>query len=287
MKHNSFVVFILSHGRASNVKTLRTLKRAGYTGKVIIVIDNEDEQEDDYKRIYGNENVYVFDKEDVARRYDAMDNFDERRTIFYARNACFEIAEKLGYEYFLELDDDYTSIAYKIVKDGKFKSLGTKMADKLFDYMLDFLDITGACTVAFAQGGDFIGGKENKRYKDKILRKAMNSFFCKTKTKFDFVGRVNEDVNTYCYNGTIGNLMFTYTDVVIEQCQTQKQKGGMSEQYLDSGTYLKSFYTVMCCPSCVYISMMGGAKKSMRLHHMVEWNYCTPKIISDRYRKTN
>lgn len=78
MKHNSFVVFILSHGRASNVKTLRTLKRAGYTGKVIIVIDNED----------------------VARRYDAMDNFDERRTIFYARNACFEIAEKLGYEYF-------------------------------------------------------------------------------------------------------------------------------------------------------------------------------------------
>lgn len=93
MKHNSFVVFILSHGRASNVKTLRTLKRAGYTGKVIIVIDNEDEQEDDYKRIYGNKNVYVFDKEDVARRYDAMDNFDERRTIFYARNACFEIAE--------------------------------------------------------------------------------------------------------------------------------------------------------------------------------------------------
>lgn len=30
-----------------------------------------------------------------------------------------------------------------------------------------------------------------------------------------------------------------------------------------------------------------GTKKTMRLHHMVEWNYCTPKIISDRYRKTN
>lgn len=42
-------------------------------------------------------------------------------------------------------------------------------------------DITGAYTVAFAQGGDFIGGKDNKRYYEKILRKAMNSFFLQNK----------------------------------------------------------------------------------------------------------
>lgn len=287
MKHKSFVVFILSHGRASNVKTLKTLKRCGYTGKVIIVIDNEDVQEDDYKRIYGKSNVYVFDKLDIANRYDTMDNFEERRTVFYARNACFEIAEKLGYKYFLELDDDYTQIAFKIIQDGKFKSVQIKNANALFDYMLEFLDVSGALTVAFAQGGDFIGGKENKRYRDKLLRKAMNSFFCKTDRKFSFIGRVNEDVNTYTLLGTQGNLLFTYTDVVIEQMQTQKQKGGMSEQYLDNGTYLKSFYTVMCCPSCVTISMMGTKKKNMRLHHMVSWNNCAPKIISEKYKKTN
>lgn len=285
MKHKKFVVFILSHGRAGNIKTLKTLKRAGYTGKVIIVIDNEDAQENEYKRIYGETNVYVFDKLDISRRYDTMDNFEERRTIFYARNACFEIAKELGYEYFLELDDDYTHIAFKIVHDEKFKSIQTNNADKLFDCMLDFLDVSGACTVAFAQGGDFIGGKDNKRYSDKILRKAMNSFFCKTDRAFKFIGRVNEDVNTYCLLGTQGNLLLTYTDVVIEQIQTQKQKGGMSEQYLDSGTYLKSFYTVICCPSCVTISMMGGNKKNMRLHHMVRWNNCTPKILNEKYKK--
>lgn len=65
MKHKSFVVFILTHGRASNVKTLRTLKKVGYTGKVILVIDNEDEMESDYKRIYGKDNVYVFNKEEA------------------------------------------------------------------------------------------------------------------------------------------------------------------------------------------------------------------------------
>lgn len=285
MRHKSFVAFILSHGRAGNVKTLRTLKKAGYTGKTIIVVDNEDPLVSEYKRIYGKNNVVVFDKLDISRRYDTMDNFDERRTIFYARNACFEIAEKLGYEYFLELDDDYTQLAFKIVEDEKFRSKDVKDADTLFDLMLDFLDVSGAYTVAFAQGGDFIGGKDNERFKQKIIRKAMNTFFCKTDRKFDFIGRVNEDVNTYCYNGTIGNLFMTYTDVAIEQATTQKQKGGMTEQYLDSGTYLKSFYTVMCCPSCVYISMMGGKKKSARLHHMIEWNHCVPKIISEKYKK--
>lgn len=285
MRHKSFVVFILSHGRAGNIKTLKTLKKAGYTGRTIIVIDNEDELGEDYKRIYGENNVVVFDKLDISRRYDTMDNFDERRTIFYARNACFEIAEKLGYEYFLELDDDYTQLAYKVVRDGKFKSIDVKDANTLFDDMLDFLDVSGACTVAFAQGGDFIGGKDNKRFREKILRKAMNSFFCRTDRKFEFIGRVNEDVNTYCLMGTQGRLLFTYTDVVIEQTQTQKQKGGMSEQYLDSGTYLKSFYTVMCCPSCVTIEMMGGSKKGMRLHHMIHWNNCTPKILSEKYKK--
>lgn len=285
MKHKSFVVFILSHGRAGNIKTLKTLKKAGYTGRTIIVIDNEDELEEDYKRIYGEKNVVMFDKLDISERYDTMDNFDERRTIFYARNACFEIAEKLGYEYFLELDDDYTQLAYKVVRDGKFKSIDVKDANTLFDDMLDFLDVSGACTVAFAQGGDFIGGKDNKRFREKILRKAMNSFFCRTDRKFQFIGRVNEDVNTYCLLGTKGERLFTYTDVVIEQMQTQKQKGGMSEQYLDSGTYLKSFYTVMCCPSCVTIEMMGGNKRGMRLHHMIHWNNCTPKILSEKYKK--
>lgn len=285
MKHKSFVVFVLTHGRASNVKTLKTLKKAGYTGRVILVIDNEDELEKDYYRIYGKENVYMFDKQDIADRYDQMDNFDERRTIFYARNACFEIARKLGYKYFLELDDDYIRLDFKVMSVNKNDNVKVKNADALFDIMLDFLNVTGAYTVAFAQGGDFIGGKNNKKYYEKILRKAMNSFFCRTDRQFEFKGRVNEDVNTYCLLGTQGKLMFTYTDISLAQLQTQKQKGGMSEQYLDCGTFLKSFYSVMCCPSCVVVSMMGGTKKTMRLHHRVLWNNCTPKIISDKYKK--
>ena len=38
------------------------LKKQGYTGKTIIVVDNEDELRNEYKRIYGKENIIVFDK---------------------------------------------------------------------------------------------------------------------------------------------------------------------------------------------------------------------------------
>jgi len=50
-----FCAFILTHGRPNNVVTYRTLQAAGYTGKVFIVIDDEDETTEEYKRIYGDD----------------------------------------------------------------------------------------------------------------------------------------------------------------------------------------------------------------------------------------
>lgn len=47
---DDFCVFILTHGRANNVITMDTLKKCGYTGKCYIVIDNEDDQEAEYKK---------------------------------------------------------------------------------------------------------------------------------------------------------------------------------------------------------------------------------------------
>lgn len=41
----NFAVFILSHGRAGNVKTYQTLINQGYTGNIYIVIDDEDDMQ--------------------------------------------------------------------------------------------------------------------------------------------------------------------------------------------------------------------------------------------------
>jgi hypothetical protein len=149
--------------------------------------------------------------------------------------------------------------------------------------MIDFLIESGADTVALAQGGDFIGGCKSGTYSKKVLRKAMNTFFCDAEKPFKFVGRINEDVNTYTVLGSVGWLGLTITDASIVQMQTQNNKGGMSEVYIDSGTYLKSFYSVMGMPSAVKIAAMGD--KNMRIHHNVSWEHCVPMILNERYRK--
>lgn len=279
---DDFAVFILTHGRPNKVKTLKALRAGGYTGRYYLIIDNEDGTADQYRKKYGDR-VIMFDKLDAAKRVDTIDNFEKRNVVVFARNECWRIAERLGVRYFLVLDDDYTSFMYRKIKGSRFAHVDCKQLDRLFGAMLDFLDVSDAITVAFAQGGDFIGGVQSGTYHRKVLRKAMNTFFCRTDRRFDFVGRINEDVCAYVLENMRGQLLLTITDVMITQTQTQANQKGLTDVYLELGTYVKSFYSVICAPSCVKVSMMGDKHK--RIHHSVAWDHCAPKILNERYRK--
>jgi len=272
---NNFCAFILSHGRPDNVKTYETLIRHGYTGPVFIIIDNEDKLSKKYYDNFGDK-VIMFDKLDISKRFDEGDNFDDRRTIVYARNACFEIAERLGFKYFIQLDDDYYWFGYRTANGAKT----TRNLNNLFKCLVDFIHTTNITSVAFSQGGDHIGGYDENK---KTSRKAMNSFICSTDKKFTFIGRVNEDVNTYVRLGGLGIIFMTIMRIQLDQKDSQSNRGGMTDIYLNSGTYIKSFYTVMYNPSCVNVRMMGIHKR--RLHHSINWDCAVPQIISERYKK--
>lgn len=279
---DDFAVFILTHGRCDNITTIKALNESNYTGTYYLVIDNEDEQVEKYINKFGDK-VIVFDKREVAKRIDTADNVDDRLAIVFARNYVFDIAEKLGIKYFLQLDDDFLGFYYRFAKDGELKQRTCRKLDAIINYMIDLLEETGALTVTFAQAGDFVGGVDCNNYKTELLRKAMNTFFCKTSNRFKFSGRLCEDVCTYTDLTIKGNLFFTVTDFMIRQTETQKNDGGMSKIYIDSGTYLKSFYPMLFCPSCVKISEFGDKYK--RIHHAVAWNNCAPKILNERYKK--
>lgn len=256
--------------------------KQGYTGDFYIIIDDEDKTASEYKKRFGADRVITFCKQEYLDKADTGDITGTRGVILPARNACFDIARKLGLTYFLELDDDYIGFYHRFADGPK---LGQKKidCDAVFDAYLDFLDESGALSVCMSQGGDLIGGVEafsRIRWK----RKAMNSFFCRTDRPFSFMGRINEDVNTYTTLAHRGELLCTVGDVSLVQMQTQQNKGGMSESYLELGTYMKSFYSVMFCPSAVKVSVMG--QSGLRLHHEVDWERCAPKIISERHRKT-
>lgn len=280
-----FVVFILTHGRADNVRTYETLKRQNYHGPVVFVIDDEDEQMARYFGNFGEGNVEVFSKTEVAKKFDRGDNFDKRGAIIYARNACFDIARKRGFRYFIELDDDYTSFSYRFDDNLDFVETRIDNVEEVWRKMLDYFKATPRLSsIAMAQGGDFIGGARGSFGKLKPARKAMNSFICDTERQFDFVGTINEDVNTYTSKSHVGLLFLTIPLVCLHQIQTQKNAGGMTDLYLDSGTYVKSFYSVMYCPSAVKVAVMGGDAEK-RLYHNISWNNCAPKILSENYRK--
>lgn len=283
MMRKDFVVFILTHGRAWEMHTYKSLQKANYTGPIVFVLDNEDITIDSYWYNFGKENCYVFDKKAVAKKIDTMDQSTDRRAILYARNVCWEIAKNLGYKYFLQLDDDYSNFRGRVEIDGSLRTKYVKDFDKLVDYVIDFLEVSGASTVAMSQIGDFIGGVGSKVFKERLTRKAMNSFFCKVDRPITFCGRMNEDVTSYVLNGSRGQLFFTLADVSVDHLGTQSLKGGMTESYKDSGTYIKSFYTVMACPSSVKVYEMGDAHK--RLHHTIDWEHAVPKIISSKFKK--
>lgn len=281
---NRFAIFILSHGRADNVYTLDSLRRCGYTGQVFFILDDQDKTIDAYKKKYGSDNVIIFSKQEIVKTFDIADSTKALSpVIVYARNASFQIAKDLGLQYFMQLDDDYTSFQYRYPEQGKLKVEETRSLDQVIEAMIQFLDTSGASTFAMAQGGDFIGGLEGTAIHKPLLRKAMNSFLFRTDNPITFTGRINEDVNTYVTEGAKGKLYFTTTAIMLTQQQTQKNKGGMTEMYLESGTYYKSFYTVMMAPSCVTIRQMGMTHK--RLHHNIKWNNAVPKIISSKYKK--
>jgi hypothetical protein len=275
--------FILTHGRPDRVMTYNLLRASGWTRPIYLIVDDEDKTVPEYRKRYGTEQVIMFSKEEIERRLDIADTQTDRRTITYVRNASFDIARNLGLDYHIQLDDDYNQFTYRYNVEGSLKYTAIRQFDYVFDTLVAFLEVANADAVAFAQGGDLMGGATRGVFANGIKRKAMNSFICRTDRVVRFVGRMNEDVNTYTTLGSRGHLFFTIPLVSLNQMATQSQDGGISELYRTLGTYMKSFYTVMMAPSFVKVSTMGVTQQ--RMHHVIRWDNAVPKIISDRYRK--
>jgi len=287
---DNFAILVITNGRPDNVHTVQSLRTAGYTGRVYYIVDDEDPTLDRYLANYGDE-VIVFSKEEISQQFDAGDQEPDRRTSVYARNACWQIAAELGLEFFGIFDDDYTHFHYRWVgrkngnKIAQYHGWVTRRMDHHIESLILFMEHTPtASTVAMAQGGDGVGGRKGDMARIRFKRKAMNSFICRTSTPFMFVGRLNEDVTSYVWRGSTGQLFFTFSPLQLEQLATQNNEGGITDVYRESGTYLKTFYTIMWSPSTVKLSLIGVTDQ--RLHHRVNWDTAVPKIMHETTRRS-
>lgn len=282
-----FAVFVLSHGRAKRTLTINALIKSGYTGRYYIIVDNEDSQIDEYCERFGADHVIEFNKKAVGKTFDIMDNFDGRQVVTFARNAVYDIANELRLKYFFEADDDLLCFRQRYIDEcGSLCTRYVKDMDSIMTAYLEYMDNTQIDILAFGQTGDLIGGKNSKLFTAVYRRKAMQGFFVRVSNRMPFVGRFNDDVNSYVDNGKRGHLILTYRDIIMDTAVTQVRAGGITDMYKKYGTYVKSFYSVMLDPSCVKISTMGDSLTNAhhRIHHVIDWEKAVPKVISGRYK---
>ena len=286
METPNYAIFILTHGRPDKVITYHTLRQSGYTGRIYLICDDEDKTLSEYQSKYKDQ-VIVFSKQAYEGKFDIMDNFEGNKVIVYARNACYDIARSLGLNYFFEYEDDYPGFYHRFIEGPTLRAEKVDSFDELCKAFIECLDKTNAITIAMSQGGDFIGGAgsfDHLQYK----RKAMNSFVFKVNQDpaddCIFIGRMNDDVNTYLTQGKVGKIFCQIANVMLVQLQTQSNSGGNTEAYKTMGTYVKSFYSVMAAPSCCKVSMLITTHP--RIHHKIDWNRAVPKIMHERHKKT-
>ena len=278
MLPSDFAVIIPTHGRHDRVYTENSLRKSGYTGPIYMLCDDGDKQLSKYQEKYGDK-VLVFSKEAYAGKFDKMDNFGNKACVVYARNAMWDAARSVGLKYFSVADDDYTAIQYRITPSGGYYGKTMKNADDLFCAYIDFMRDSRIDTICFAQGGDYIGGADNQKVKDgfKHSRKMMNWYFFDVDKPIEFKGTINEDLTSSVTHGVTGGVIITnYMNSIIQK-ETQSNAGGLTEIYLELGTYVKSFYSVIAAPSCIKVAAMGGS--SLRIHHEVRWKNAVPKIL--------
>lgn len=281
MAKNEFCVFIISYRRPDRVYTYKALRRQGYTGPIYIIVGTDDDTLDEYRQRFGNE-VIVFEKKDYLD-IDTFDNLDDLQMTAYVRNAVYDIAEQLGYEYFFVADDDYLHFRWHI--NSKFTPVeyDIKNMDRMLYSLYSFYRDTPFHCVAISQSGDFLGGSKSvidKLQKEGGTRKAMNFYICSTKRRVKWISRFNEDVNTYVFWGHRGYLFITTFAVMQRQVRTQFNPGGLTEAYRRYGTYVKAFSSVMAHPSGVCVSEMGLVDR--RPHHRVNWEKTVPYIVREK-----
>lgn len=267
---SDFAIYILSHKRAEDICTVRTLRECGYSGKIYVVIDDEDDVHA-YRQHCISEELLIFHKDDYIGKYDSMDNLGKRNIAFYARNFINEHAALIGLTYFGQFDDDIDGLYYRYVDSAnKFKRVPIIDADKVLSEYLDFMDssdkIYGCC---FALDSGFFGGA-NGKFKDGLGRRMYQTMLLKTAGAVPWVGSHYEDMLLSTLN--FSRLYFDSYQNSFSSPKMASNSGGIDYDGLFGAT--------------VYAKVGLGEKLTLKEDGktVVRSDYLFPKIISSRFK---
>lgn len=276
---DDFAVFILTHGRAKQQKTLSTLLKCGYTGRLYLVIDDEDADGPLYKQLYGDK-VITFSKQKVEKTFDTMTNQKEYRSVVYARNASYTLARERGIRFIFMCDDDISNLSFRVVRDRKLKGFNIADINRLFSAMAEYMQSARLGCLGFSQAGAFIGGANSRKYQEGCQRTCAQAMMFDTQSPIPFRGIFNEDLQVALDSGIAGKTVLSTMLVSITSPERTTNTGGLHDLYKSNSTYTPCFYTLMAYPGVAGIEDNHGDFR-LRLDH----NAFAPMILSDHHRK--
>lgn len=281
---NDFAVFILTHGRAKQQKTLKMLKKCGYTGKYYLIVDNLDAQLEEYKKLYG-EHVIVFDKDEAWKITDTFHNSKMLKAVVFPRNVVFPIAREQNIKFFAMCDDDLTRLAYKIQKKGKMQTTKiTKNIDVILDAYVRYADEAKMTVLGMCEDGIFVGGI-NQIVKDGYTPSIGKFMLFRTDDEVKYRGLYYED-NIASFDIPLqGRLSFSPTFIsVTSQTDVKKStEGGMHDAYEETAEgYVCSFMVLMAHPSGIRVRR---DRKKWKIRKSVK--NLRPMLINEKYKKVN
>lgn len=151
---DDFCAFILTHGRPDKVLTYRTLRRAGYTGKILSLLMMKIRHGISTWLNLVNR-CWCFPKP-ISPVVLTKPIISVTAAQFYARNACFDLAKLVGCKYFIQLDDDYHEFQFRVDRNYDQAYFPIRKLDAILSEMLAYYESIPALSIAMSQGGIFL-----------------------------------------------------------------------------------------------------------------------------------
>lgn len=278
---NDFAIFILTHGRANDQKTLKMLKENGYTGQYFLVVDNLDEQLEEYQKKY-KDHVIVFDKLAAWEITDTFHNGKMLKAVVFPRNVVFQYAREKGIKEFAMCDDDISRLNYKNIEGGKLVTKKiTSNIDQIIEAYVNYVEQAKITVLGMCEDGVFIGGV-NQLVLNGYTPSIGKFIFFRTADEVKYRGLYYED-NIATYDIPLqGRMSFSPTIIsTVSQIDTKKTKGGMHDVYENTSSgYTCSFMVLMAHPSGIKISQKKDSWKVRKSQDNLR-----PMLLDEKWRK--
>lgn len=278
---DDFAVVILSYGRPE-CSTYHKLRDIGYTGKIYIILSDDDSTIDEYFKRYNKDILHVFHKDSFIE--DTEDNFDgPDSVVLYARNECLRLVKKLGLSYFCMMDDDLSYIKGRPYKGDKITTYSIKNLDYVFEKYIEFIESSNISGVSFGFLNSYIGG--NWKVK-RVDRNIYAIYILKVDDYIPFRGRYLEDV-TFNDLNCVNDRVFLQIPIVQNVYKVYnsknrlKQNGGNQDSYRKFNDYVMKFYALMSNPSNLKLVIESKDCVSFKK----SYNSMYPMIIEEKYKK--